>query len=316
MLRATGAVCLLMLFSSSAVMAQTQWYRGNTHVHTINSDGDSAPDVVVRWYREHRYHFVVLTDHDYLTPVDGLNAVFGAPGKFIVIPGVEVTDRFNRQPVHTNGLNVERVVLPQGGTGVADILNRDARAIREAGGVAQINHPNGAATLGARALAEATEAKLFEVCCADERGGGDAPSTEEMWDQVLSSGRRLYAVAGDDAHSFRAGSTEPGAAWIMVRARTLTAASLLAAIEAGDFYATTGVEFKDYQASGQEIRIALDDRQGARYRTYFIGRDGELLKRDDTPTPTYRFTGREQYVRARVERADGKTAWTQPVFLR
>ncbi|HEX8920194.1 MAG TPA: hypothetical protein VF766_01875, partial [Pyrinomonadaceae bacterium] len=94
------------------------------------------------------------------------------------------------------------------------------------------------------------------------------------------------------------------------------AASLLAAIEAGDFYATTGVEFKDYQASGQEIRIVLDDRQGARYRTYFIGRDGALLKRDDTITPTYHLTGREQYVRARVERADGKTAWTQPVFLR
>ena len=29
------------------------WYKGNTHTHTLNSDGDSTPDDVVRWYREH-----------------------------------------------------------------------------------------------------------------------------------------------------------------------------------------------------------------------------------------------------------------------
>jgi hypothetical protein len=40
-----------------------RWYKGNTHTHTVNSDGDSTPDEVVRWYREHGYHFVVLTDH-------------------------------------------------------------------------------------------------------------------------------------------------------------------------------------------------------------------------------------------------------------
>ena len=63
---------------------------------------------MVRWYREHRYHFIVLTDHDMVTPVDGLNATFGAgravsvPGRpdvpsnpFLVIPGEEVTDLFS-----------------------------------------------------------------------------------------------------------------------------------------------------------------------------------------------------------------------------
>src|SRR5687768_12129771 len=29
-----------------------RWFKGNTHTHTLNSDGDSPPDVVVRWYRE------------------------------------------------------------------------------------------------------------------------------------------------------------------------------------------------------------------------------------------------------------------------
>ena len=27
----------------------SRWYKGNTHAHTLNSDGDSTPDEVARW---------------------------------------------------------------------------------------------------------------------------------------------------------------------------------------------------------------------------------------------------------------------------
>src|SRR5687767_4903986 len=108
-----------------------RWYKGNTHTHTLNSDGDSTPDEVVRWYREHGYQFLVLTDHNYLTSVDGLNALHGADERFLVIPGEEVTDRFGDKPIHVNGLNLEKLVAPQGGTSVADTIQRDVDAIVE-----------------------------------------------------------------------------------------------------------------------------------------------------------------------------------------
>ena len=79
------------------------WFKGNLHTHTLNSDGDSTPDDVVRWYREHGYNFVTLTDHNYLTSVDGLNALHGADDKFLVMKGEEVTDRFGDKPIHVNG---------------------------------------------------------------------------------------------------------------------------------------------------------------------------------------------------------------------
>src|SRR5688572_33430495 len=101
-----------------------RWYKGNTHTHTLNSDGDSTPDDVVRWYREHGYQFLVLTDHNFLTSVDGLNAVHGAGEKFLVIRGEEVSARYDSKPIHINGLNVERRVEPQNGTSVADTLQR------------------------------------------------------------------------------------------------------------------------------------------------------------------------------------------------
>jgi len=52
-----------------------QWFQGNTHAHTLNSDGDSTPDDVVRWYREHGYDFVFVTDHGMVTDVAPLNAL-------------------------------------------------------------------------------------------------------------------------------------------------------------------------------------------------------------------------------------------------
>ncbi|MEZ5285927.1 MAG: hypothetical protein R2712_14190 [Vicinamibacterales bacterium] len=29
--------------------AAGRWFKGNLHTHTLNSDGDSTPDEVVRW---------------------------------------------------------------------------------------------------------------------------------------------------------------------------------------------------------------------------------------------------------------------------
>src|SRR5512137_21904 len=79
--------------SPSQGAAPLTWYKGNTHTHTLNSDGDSTPDDVVRWYREQRYHFLFITDHNVVTPVEGLNAVAAMPERFLLIRGEEVTDQ-------------------------------------------------------------------------------------------------------------------------------------------------------------------------------------------------------------------------------
>ena len=311
---------LVAIFLSASVgAAQGQWYRGNTHAHTAFSDGDAAPSVVVRWYKEHGYNFVVITDHDRYTPVERLNLDYGQPGKFLVVGGEEVTDK-----VHLNAINVSESIKPQGGTDLVDIMNRNARAIRAAGGLPHVNHPNWQWDMNVQQLIAAREVKHFELFNPDcnNSGGGGAPSTEEMWDQVLSTGRVLYGLASDDTHNFfgefSMWQANPGRGWIVVKAAELTAPALVAAIDRGDFYASNGVELVDYAQSAQEIRLELPpDRPHAevRYRTYFIGRGGLVLKRDESLKPTYRFRGDELYVRARVEASNGTVAWTQPVFL-
>jgi hypothetical protein len=52
---------------STAGGPKTRWFKGNTHTHTLWSDGDGAPELVVDWYREQGYDFLALSDHNILS---------------------------------------------------------------------------------------------------------------------------------------------------------------------------------------------------------------------------------------------------------
>ena len=313
---------LLSAGAAQAPATTLRWYKGNTHTHTINSDGDSTPDDVVRWYREHGYNFLVLTDHNFLTSVDGLNALHGADGKFLVVKGEEVTELFEEKSLHINGLDVSHEVPPQGGTSVVDVLQRNVDAIRRADGVPHINHPNYRWSITADELKQVRNNKLFEIYnghpMVNAEGGGGVPGLEEVWDAILSSGIRLYGIAVDDAHTFKdmgnPAVAGPGRGWVVVRAAKLEARALLEAMERGDFYASTGVELADYQVTPAEMTVSVMPTTYSKYRIQFIGENGVLLQESHDAQATYAFTGSERYVRAKVIESNGAIAWCQPAF--
>lgn len=322
-----GVVCVLVLGHAGSIAAQSQttrWFKGNTHAHTLNSDGDSTPDDVVRWYREHGYHFLVLTDHNFLTSVDALNALHGADEQFLVIKGEEVTDRFGEKPLHINGLDVARRIQPQGGSSVVDVLNRNVAAIRSERGVPHINHPNFGWAISREELQLVRDNRLFEIYnghpLVNNEGGGGVPGLEEAWDTMLSNGILLYGLAVDDAHTFKQpGNPEvagPGRGWIVVRAPQLDPRALLEAIERGDFYTSTGVELDRLRVTESSVELEVKVRASSKYRIQFIGQGGRVLHESIEPRASYTITGREGYVRARVLESNGRRAWIQPVMVR
>jgi hypothetical protein len=44
----------------------TRWIKGNTHTHSLWSDGDAAPEKIADWYKSNGYEFLVLSDHNIL----------------------------------------------------------------------------------------------------------------------------------------------------------------------------------------------------------------------------------------------------------
>ena len=327
----TGGIVLAALAASLVVSSaatgqpsDARWFKGNTHTHTLNSDGDSTPDEVVRWYRERGYQFLVLTDHNFLTSVDSLNALLGADQQFLVIRGEEVTDRAGTKPLHINGLDVATLVAPQGGSSVVDVLQRNVDAIRRERGIPHINHPNFGWAVSTDELAAVRNTRLFEVFnghpLVNNLGGGGVPGLEEMWDAILSRGQLLYGLAVDDAHTFKQpGNPDvpgPGRGWVFVRAPRLEARAIVEALEQGDFYASTGVELAEYERTAERITLSVKATNYSKYRVQFIGSGGRILQEVTTPKASYSFRGEEGYVRAKVIESNGRMAWMQPVMVR
>lgn len=303
--------------------APLQWFKGNTHAHTLESDGDSTPDEVTRWYKENGYHFLVLSDHNVLTAIDALNATYAVPGRFTLIKGEEVTSAFEGKSVHVNGIDTKARIGAQKGGSVPEILQRSVDAIRAQEGVPHINHPNFNWSITPEQLRSVRNNKLFEIYnghpMVNNFGGGGVPGIEVAWDLILSSGVLLYAIAVDDAHHFKnlgkPGLAGPGRGWVMVRAASLSPRTILEAMERGEFYASTGVELTDYQVSSSAMTVTVKTKTFEKYRIQFIGRGGALLHEALDSPATYEIRGTEGYVRARVLDSNGGIAWTQPVVL-
>ena len=317
-------VILIAISAQSAAGQALNWYKGNTHTHTINSDGDSTPADVVKWYREARYNFVVITDHEHVTNVASLNDLHGKDGTFLVIPGQEVTDSYDRKPYHMNAIGIDKVVMPNRLPGAVDTLQKNIDDVLKAGGIAQINHPNFGWALNADQLGKLNNYTMLEIHnghpLVNNLGGGGVPGAEAMWDTVLSTGKLIFGIADDDSHFFkRIGdptAPTPGKGWIYVRAAELSRQSIIDAMKRGDFYASTGVELSDYKADQKQVIVSVKEAGSSKYRIQFIGRNGQLLAESFASPATYTIKGTEGYVRAKIHESNGKMAWTQPVMLK
>ena len=293
------------------------WYKGNVHTHTTKSDGDADPEVVVEWYKNHDYDFLVLSDHNHRTIIDGYSDAL------ILIPGEEVSARIlgGDIPIHLNGIGISRVVEPIDAGGVVETLQANVDLITEAGGIASLNHPNASWAYDHKDIVQIEGATLLEVYNgwpgSNSEGAPGKYSGEEIWDNVLSTGKIIYGIAVDDAHhysDFTHTMANPGRGWIVVNAEQLTDKSIIDSLIAGKFYFSTGIDIEDISMLDEGIELVISQHRDYIYNTKFIGKDGEVLKEVTGLQPKYEFSGDEEYVRASIKSSIGTRAWTQPKF--
>ena len=305
-----------------------------------------------------------------LKPLAEFRSTLEEAGKYLLIPGEEITHKFAKNPVHMNAINLRDAIKPTDGASVSETIVVNLRAVKEqrkAKGmntIAFVNHPNFGWGVKAEDLLT-EELSYFEIFNGHpgvkNYGDGTHVSTERMWDIVLAlrlGKHRLpivYGMATDDAHSYHAygvGKVNPGRGWIMVKAPFLTAETICRSIEAGDYYCSTGVTLKDVTRGSKELKLAIQAEPGVTYKTQFIAtmkdaaltseirKDkegkpldvtrsysdevGKVVAESDALEPSYRLTGNEMYVRARVistkahpnpyQKGDVEVAWTQPAI--
>ena len=307
-----------------------------------------------------------------LATLDRLKKRFEEPGKFLMIQAEEITDRYDAKPIHVNATNLLELIPPQGGNSFLDVLQRNIDAVnkqREETGqvmIAHVNHPNFGWGVVAENLIELRGDTFFEVYNGHpgvRNWGDDAhPGTDRMWDIVLAMRLHqgldpLFGLAVDDTHDYykhKIGKSNPGRGWVMVKAQALNTENIIASLEKGKFYSTTGVILEDIQINDRTLTIHIREKTGVFYHTQFIGTTkqfdtssepvlnsqgepahitrvysneiGQVFSEITDNPAVFSFTGTEMYVRAKIisdqlqenpfAEGDLETAWTQPVLLK
>lgn len=325
--------------------APARWYKGNTHTHTLASDGNAPASYVVEWYHKQGYNFISLTDHNKITNPDTVKLPANLRKDFILIRGEEVS---GGKSIHTTGLNVNGYVDPGDKTlPNAAILQNHVDSVLAHSGLPILNHPNFSKGIHANNISTVGRLHMLELFNGHPSvynwgKEGYAP-VEEKWDSLLTQGHRYFAVASDDAHhydEFYPEKANPGRGWVMVKSTVLSADSIVDAMARGDFYASNGVILKTAEANKHNYAVEIDitatrEELKSPYLTgnitsegtpgfsiEFIGAGGKVLQKTEGTLANYVVKGNEQYIRCRVtycrKRAENRYeclyAWTQPVF--
>lgn len=303
-------------------MANSRWYKGCTHAHTTESDGDVSPSKVAEWYNDHGYDWVIMSDHNTVTKLHNGGKLEG----LLTITGEEVTAHIEGDPVavYVNAFRLSKNVEPIISDGVLATLQANVNAIISSGGIASFGAPYYRDGFDHTSILDVTGPNLMEVFNghpANILGDPRTFSYENIWDMFLERGRVMYGTATDDSHNyfnFSADNANPGLAWVMVSAQELSETAILEGLTTGNFYASTGVTLGELEISKYSISLKIDSRfpnSLQEYTTTFIGKAGETLAEKTGLEAKYQFKGDENYVRARVDSSWGARAWIQPVFL-
>lgn len=308
-----------------------------------------------------------------LKTYEELKDYFEKDGDFLLIQGEEITS-LSGNP-HVGGINV---VERTGGIPVddkADVTCKYMQAVADQSAkynrpmISILNHPCFSDGITAEEAIDMPPLRFFEVFNGHPsvnnwgHEGKGYPSTDKFWDIVLSFRLHedpnffLYGVGTDDAHDYQemGKGANPGRGWVMVKAPELETNALLAAMQKGDFYASSGVLLDNIQRNKSGLSFTIKAEPGISYTTEFFGTPkgftttskealdengavkpratriysdevGKLLDKTTSTNPSYQFKGEDMYVRARItsdklhpnpfKKGDFEMAWTQPAIAR
>ncbi len=277
--------------------------KGDTHLHTIHSDGWYSVEETALRARQDRLDYIFITDHNCMTS----NACLPSHPDIAVLPGVEITYYGG----HYNLLGVQRPVRTFFANTRAEVLAIMQEG-RQNGALACINHPMDIPCGWKYGLGEDVPMDLLEIW--------NGPFTPEnaaavrFWHGELCKGRRLPVIGGSDAHRgelFRQMATP--ATFLYSRSRGKS--DILEAIKKGHAFvgmtpdapqmdlALGGAHMGDVASAedGEEMHMIFRHlRAGDEVRLY----DQTGLLWQDTPGPLFCFEAQRQVGGSRFVRAE------------
>jgi hypothetical protein len=261
-----------------------RYFKTALHCHTNISDGLPSPAEMKEIYKSKGYQVLSITDHNILVDHSAMNEE-----DFLLLTGVEYNinedntwaeRRFWVKTYHLNFIAKRPDLLWQpyipkhpkeesrhylekvtdGGFPweypIENINAMIAEGNRQ-GFLVMYNHPNWS-------LQDATDYGpleglwAMEICNYDSAKGGFLDrDNSRIYREMVNSGKRIFPVASDDAHSEKSA----GGGWVMVGAEKLEYGAIMDALERGDFYASCGPELYEVSVDDGVLTVRCSDAQ-------------------------------------------------------
>jgi len=279
------------------------WYKGNIHTHTKQSDGAVSPERCIKIYKDKGYDFISITDHRKFYPDY-------REDRFLVISGSEfhVNDFEARRAYHIVGLGIENDIYtddsfsPQA---IIDEINREQ-------GLAILAHPSWSLLTHDDLLALDGYAGIEIWNTVSDAYSGRGLSIDYL-DILAVKGLIKLAFAVDDTHFYQ---RDLAGGYIMVNSPFLDKGSIIDAIRKGRFYCSQGPEIKQIYLDNDIITVETSPVRRICFMTglfYCADRvrmndDGSLISK-----ASYKIKPDDLFVRIECEDELGRKAWSQIV---
>lgn len=319
-----------------------QWYKGNIHCHTTDSDGFLKASDVVQLYKEKGYDFLAISDHDIYSDY---RKEFDCE-EFIILPAIEASavlyenekkNRSGRISIHhIHGILGNREMQENAKKGIfshlqkypakeycgswdgAEVAQKLQDDLKAHGCITIYNHP-----VWSRVREEEfiyteglTALEIYNYGTVNESAAG---FDTLHWDVMLRNGTCVFATASDDNHND--GIVEDCfGGYIMVKADRLEHEPVINSIMAGNYYSSTGPSIYDWGVKDNTVYVECSPVTRVNFIAgNYINAGGVVLSKDEKDNVTqaeFSLVGNEEYVRIECIDIYGKTAWSNPIFLK
>ena len=323
-------------------------YKANLHCHTTVSDGTLTPEEARDAYRRAGYDILAITDHEVPRSYSHMTTP-----DFLMLTGYEAFIRVNpnyvfdpyEAEVHLNlfardPLNETVICYNQASNKFFPKNNIDPNAMRRAGSERQreytvayvnefirtavengylvsYNHPVWSMEDEERILAYDNIFSL-EIENYGSHLSNHMEYSGALYDKLLRRRRRVFCHGGDDNHNskpFGDPACDSFGAWTMILSDELTYDAVIAAMERGDMYASTGPVICELSVENDTLHAECSPAKqiivftGSKTPIFFFAKDGEPLTSVTVPLDAV-----APYFRVAVIDEQGHTASTRGYF--
>ncbi len=189
--------------------------------------------------------------------------------------------------------------------------------IKEHGGEALIAHPywSGLTVSDMLRWEGHLGVEIFNTGCHYEIAKG---YSAVHWDDLLARGRRMWGFAVDDSHH-RASENHPpdtAQAWTMVKAPALTREAILASVRDGLFYSSWGPIIHEVRVTEAEVVARTSPVKEINFVAQrWAGQSFSAPRGAALSEAAFRLRGEEQYLRVECRDAEGRWAYSNPIFF-